>query len=309
MEYKTAVMDEVDDSEVVLDQDDDIHQEIDDSESDSDDNEEEATSDDSQVHADDSEEDSDSDEVTVSIGEESPPQDTQDDIRAPEWVRELRKTNRELKRQNRELQDRVKVFSGADQKPAELGKKPTLEDSDYDADKFELELESWFERKRKFDDLESQKKLQAQQEADVWSSRLKTYEEKKISLKARDFDDAEELVTDTLSKTQLGMIVQGSDDPAIVIYAIGKNQNKLKELASITDPVRFAFAVAKMETQLKVTTKKRPPAPEKTVSRSGGAASSSSDSVLKRLREEAAKTGDLTKVIAYKNKLKLKVKG
>jgi hypothetical protein len=308
MEDKTAVLDEVDGSEVVLDQDDDIDKEIN-SESDSDDNEEETTSDDSQVHTDDAEEDSDSDEVTVSIGEESPPQDTQDDIRAPEWVRELRKTNRDLKRQNRELQDRVKVFSGADQKPVELGKKPTLEDSDYDADKFERELESWFDRKRKFDDVESQKKLQAQQETEAWNSRLKTYEEKKASLKARDFDDAEELVTDTLSKTQLGMIVQGSDDPAIVIYAIGKNQNKLKELASITDPVRFAFAVAKMETQLKVTTKKRPPSPEKTVASSGGASSSSSDSVLNRLRDEAAKTGDLTKVIAYKNKLKLKGKG
>lgn len=34
-----------------------------------------------------------SDEVVVSIGEESPP--TEEEVRAPEWVRELRKANRE----------------------------------------------------------------------------------------------------------------------------------------------------------------------------------------------------------------------
>ena len=45
------------------------------------------------------------DEVVVSIGEEAPP--AEEEVRAPEWVRELRKTNREKERRIRELEARL----------------------------------------------------------------------------------------------------------------------------------------------------------------------------------------------------------
>ena len=94
-------------------------------------------------------------------------------------------------------------------------------------------------------------------------------------------------------------MLQGADNPALVIYALGKNPKKAKELAAITDPVKFAFAVAKLESQLKVTNRKAPPPPEKTM-RGTGPGSGAVDSTLERLREEAARTGDMTKVIRYK---------
>ena len=47
------------------------------------------------------------------------------------------------------------------------------------------------------------------------------------------------------------------------MYALGKNPKKAKELGEITDPVKFAFAVAKLETQLTVTSRKQVPPPEK----------------------------------------------
>jgi hypothetical protein len=68
--------------------------------------------------------------------------------------------------------------------------------------------------------------------------------------------------------------------------------------------VRFAFAVAKLETQLKVNPRKPAAAPEVIVKSTTRLAGGSHDQVLERLREEADKTGDLTKVIAYKAKLK-----
>ena len=86
---------------------------------------------------------SDNDEVLVSIGEDAPPPD--EPAHAPEWVRELRKTNRELQRQNRELQGKLQTTT-TETKPVVLGKKPSLEDYDYDADKFEEALTTWFER-------------------------------------------------------------------------------------------------------------------------------------------------------------------
>ena len=116
----------------------------------------------------------------------------------------------------------------------------------------------------------------------------------------RDYEDAEAVALETFNVTQQGIVLQGSDNPALIIYALGKNTSKAKELASITDPVKFAFAVAKLETQLKVTNRKAAASPERTINSGGGRISGSVDSTLERLREEALKTGDLSKVMAYK---------
>ena len=94
-------------------------------------------------------------------------------------------------------------------------------------------------------------------------------------------------------------MLQGADNPALVIYALGKNPKKAKELADIKDPVKFAFAVAKLEKELKVTNRRAAPPPERVVSGTGRS-SGAVDSTLERLREDAARTGNMTKVIAYK---------
>ena len=96
-------------------------------------------------------------------------------------------------------------------------------------------------------------------------------------------------------------MLQGADNPALVVYALGKNPKKAQELASIKDPVKFAFAVAKLEKDLKVTNRRAAPPPERVVSGTGRV-SGAVDSTLERLREEASKSGDMTKVLAYKLK-------
>ena len=98
---------------------------------------------------------------------------------------------------------------------------------------------------------------------------------------------------------QQGMIVQGAENPALLVYALGKNPKKAKELASITDPVKFAFAVAKLETNLKVTKRKASSRPESKINGTGRP-SGSVDNTLDRLRAEAEKTGNYTKVSQYK---------
>jgi len=115
----------------------------------------------------------------------------------------------------------------------------------------------------------------------------------------KDFEDAESFAMETFSVTQQGIVIQGAENPALVIYALGKNPQQAKELAAVNDPVKFAFAVAKLETQLKVSNRKAPPPPEKTVTGNGGAAGAM-DATLERLRAEAERTGDYTKVTQYK---------
>lgn len=237
-------------------------------------------------------------EVVVTIGEESPASE-EDDTKAPEWVRELRKQNRETQRRNRELEEQLKAVSGAPIKATELGAKPKLEDFDYDAEKFGTELEAWHERKRAADDAARKKQQDEDAAKAAWQAKLDGHNAAKAKLKVRDYEDAEALVQTSFSVTQQGIILQGSENSALLVYALGKNPKKAKELASITDPIKFAFAVAKLETQVKATPRKAPP-PEGKLSGSAPL-SGTVDSQLEKLRAEAEKTGDYTKVTAYKN--------
>jgi len=237
-----------------------------------------------------------SDEVVVSIGEEAPP--AEEEQRAPEWVRELRKSNREKERRIRELEARLQTTQ-TEIKPVALGAKPKLEEFDYDADRFEQALDAWHERKRQHD-LETEKVRQAEQaQQQAWQAKLEGYGKAKAELKVRDYEDAEAIAQEVFNVTQQGVILQGADNPALVIYALGKNPRKAADLAKITDPVKFAFAVAKLEKELKVTNRKAAPAPERIV-QGTGRVSGAVDSTLERLREEAARTGNMTKVIQYK---------
>lgn len=243
----------------------------------------------------------DAEDVVVSIDGESPPQE--EEVRAPDWVRELRKSNREKERKIRELEAKL-TTTATENKPVVLGAKPSLEECDYDSDLYESKLSDWYDRKRESEQAEAQARKSQQAEADAWSEKLASYNKAKASLKVRDYDESEAFAQDNLTVTQQGIIIQGSDNPALIIYALGKNTKRAKELASINDPVKFAFAVAKLETQLKVTNRKASTAPERTIANGGGRLSGAIDSTLDRLRAEALQTGDLSKVMAYKRSKK-----
>ena len=245
----------------------------------------------------DDQEEPDTEEVVVSIGEEAPP--PEEHTPAPEWVKELRKTNRELQRQNRELQARVQA-APPETKPVVIGNKPKLEDHDYDADAYEEALTSWFERKRQADEVNAKQEAEVMNQQKAWQAKLDGYGKAKAELRVKDFEDAEEVAQQVFSITQQGVLLQGADNPALVVYALGKNPAKAKELAEIKDPVKFAFAVAKLEKDLKVTNRRQAPAPERIVTGTGRS-SGAVDSTLERLREDAARTGNMTKVIQYKS--------
>ena len=236
-------------------------------------------------------------EVVVTIGEEAPPPEEEEKA-APEWVRELRKNHRELVRENRELKEKL-TTTKTEANPVVLGAKPKLEDFDYDADKFEQELTKWHDQKRA---VEAQKAKAAEEDQKLqqdWQAKLDAYGTAKAALKVKDYDEAEATAQELFNVVQQGIVVKGAENPALVIYALGKNPKKATELSAITDPVKFAFAIAKLETQLKVTNRKAVPPPEK-IPTGSGQSMSGTDSHLERLRADAAKTGDYTKVTQYK---------
>jgi hypothetical protein len=238
-------------------------------------------------------------DLVVSIGDEEPPQEEQG--HAPEWVRELRKTNRELRRQNQELHGRLQ--QSAPQQTVSLGKEPTLEDYDYDAEEFKKAYKGWFEQKRSVDEQQARQEAEIEKQNRAWQEKLAGYSKSRAELRVKDFEEAESVTQETLNVVQQGVILQGAENPALIVYALGKRPKKAQELAEIKDPVKFAFAVAKLEKELKVTSKKPTTLPEKTIV-GGAKISGSIDSTLERLRAEAAKTGDNSKVNAYKRQKK-----
>ena len=257
---------------------------------------EDAAIDEDEGEPEDKAESEDSDEIIVAIdGEEPPPQEEQ---AAPEWVRELRREHRELKKRNRELESRVSQSTETNP-VVTLGAKPSLEALDYDTEKYEQSLADWYERKRLVDDQQAKARRSEEEQQRAWNAKLEGYVEAKTKLKVRDYDDAEEVAQQLFNVVQQGVMIQGAENPALVIYALGKNPKKAKELAAIDDPVKFAFAVAKLESQLKISNRKAATKPEKTFSATAPARGAV-DSTLERLREEAARTGNMDKVMAYK---------
>jgi len=248
------------------------------------------------------------DEVVVSFGDEAPPASEDDENRAPAWVKDLRRANREKDRRIRELEQRLNAGNQQAEQAVVVGAKPDLGDPDidYDQEKYDKALLAWHARQLEAEQQKA-KKVEAEKAAtDAWVARVKTYEQAKASLKVPDFQDAEDALSDALSVTQQGVILSGAEKPELLVYALGKAPAKLKELAAITDPVKFAFAVAKLETQLKVQPRKQAPAPERRVT--GSVPVAGVDQTLARLEAEAEKTGDRTKVVAFKRQQRMSSK-
>lgn len=245
--------------------------------------------------------------VVVTFGDEQPPEDDEIKGPAPEWVRELRKSSRQLAKENRELKARIEASTA--EKPEDLGAKPTLEnpgtgnDADaYDPVVYERELLKWLAKKAAHDAREASKKTEAEKAQAEWVATQESYNQAKAAMKAEDFDDAEAVLMSIFSPTQQGIALMASANPAQMVLGLGLNPDKAKELAAIKDPVKFTAALVRLEAQMKVTTRKAP-APERTVS--GTAPKSGAvDSKLKQLEEEADRTGDRSKVIAYRRSLK-----
>lgn len=248
------------------------------------------------------------DSVIVTIGDEKPPVEDEEERTAPKWVKDLRKQTKEQAKRIRELEQEAAAKAAPAAKTPELGPKPTLEDSDWDAEDFEIKLTEWHDRKRQVEQEKAKAVEQQEAQQKEWQGKLSRYTEAQANLKARDFADVEESVKGVLDETQLAIIVQAAKDPALMVYAIGKNPKKAAELASLKNYVEFAYALGELSKDMKVTTRKAAPPPEGKVRGGNAPVSGSVDSNLERLRAEAEKTGDYSKVSAYRRQQKEKQK-
>jgi hypothetical protein len=62
----------------------------------------------------------------------------------------------------------------------------------------------------------------------AWQAKLDGYGKAKAELRVKDFEDAEAVAQELFNVTQQGVMLQGADNPALVVYALGKNPKKAR---------------------------------------------------------------------------------
>lgn len=244
--------------------------------------------------ADNDQDDSDEEETLITFGdEEAAPASGERDSGL---VKHLREQLREAKREAAEARK-----SQSPQK-IEVGNRPTLEACDYDDQRFEAELDAWKDRKAQAEQSDAEVERQREEANKAWQADVQRYASDRAALGFADVEEVEAEVSSVLDQTQQAVIVKVADSPAKIFYALGKHPGRLTELSKITDPLKLAAAVAKLEGTLKVTKRRKAPEPEQIV-RGAGSTAVGKDKTLERLEADAGRTGDRTKLIAYRKKL------
>lgn len=216
---------------------------------------------------------------------------------APDWVKDTRKKYREAERENRRLKKQLEQQTGQHEQQA-LREKPTLDAHDYEDDAYQADLEQWFVEKQQHD-----AKVQAEQQ------KYQQYDERYVNdvnamkAKAPDYDEIEQSIVDTLPTSKQAMLKMLVDNPAKMVYALGKSPIKLQALSELDD-IQFAKQIVLMEQSM--STVKRNPNKPKPKSHSLEGSAGGGDTKLAKLEADAERTGDRSKVVAYKQTLRKK---
>lgn len=213
---------------------------------------------------------------------------------APEWVKKVREENRELKRQ-------LKQRESQQFEQQVLREKPTLDDHDYDSDAFEQDYAQWLQEKQQVDAQVHAERQKYQQYHERYKADVDA-----IKAKAPDYDEVELSVVDVLSEQKQGLLQMLVDNPAKVVYALGKNSPAQLERLSKLDDIQFAKQIVLMEMQMSSKTKSRNQNKPKPKTHELEGAAGGADTRLAKLEAEADRTGDRSKVAAYKKQMKSK---
>ena len=237
--------------------------------------------------------------VSFGFGEEAEAEEAREPDETP-LVRQLRK---ELRERNRELK-RFQVE--APQQAPKRRPRPTIDDHDWDQDKFNADLDLWVEEEKAADKAESEQRRTLEEKNREGTQILNEYQGRAKSFASThripDYEDAQAQVEDELGAEKVSLIIAGSPKAEELIYALYKNPGKMKTLAGIGNLPRFMYEAAMLQKDIKVRQGRKSPPTDKPISSNGSAAMG--DKKLAALEAKAAKTGDRTEVVRYKKQLK-----
>lgn len=245
----------------------------------------------------------------MEIGDEAD-QQTPEDQEAGEFVIELegeepgedvplvKKLRQEIRERDRRLAERT-----TQEQEIVVGDKPTLESCEYDEDRFDRERDAWDARRLAAARLQDQRQTAEQQRAAEYRDLEISYRASaaKLPVKQEDFDAADQAVRAALPEAVQIAIAKYIPEPAKVVMALGKYPARLDAIAAEPDPVRQLFMIRDLQGAIKVRTHRATPEPETgSILRGSASISAGADKQLQKLEQEASRTGDRSKIIAYK---------
>jgi hypothetical protein len=226
----------------------------------------------------------------------------EDDADATPLVKKLRDQLREAHGQIAKYRRPAPANEG-DPEPV-IPERPKLEDFDYDQDKFDAAVDeretavvAHAEWKARLSEREAERARAAERQA-------KQLEQQRSALGVSDYEERAALVKELLTDAQIAILTNGAQNPARLIYALGRSPSKLDQLAGEDNLARFAVMIGGMEKDIKVT-KRSAPSPD-TLPRGATASPALNDRAAKelaRLEREAARTGDRTALIQFRKKM------
>lgn len=227
----------------------------------------------------------------------------EDSEEEPEAVEETPRM-KELRKQLREAHRTIRKYEvepPAPKQKIQLGARPTWGDGDmwdYDSDKFDAALEAWLKDKSAYDQQEAEETKAKQTVEQEGNAIAEAYHARVKALALPDYDESLSAVEDELGPQKMNLLVAALPEAEKMIDALAKSPGKLKLLANITNMPRFVYEVSKLEGKVSPKMGRKAPAPDAPVR--GNAGTTAGDNTLKRLEAEADKTGDRSKLIAYK---------
>lgn len=234
--------------------------------------------------------------LTVSLGDEADDEDADDlppaDEKAGAAWKALKSAKKQLERENAEL--KAKVAPPAPPPTVkEPGPRPKLADFGGDEDKLSQAIVQWA---KDTDAKEAEQVRVKNAEEKIAAS----YREKIAKLNRPDFIAQQNVVAAALSQAQQAILLSKTKETAVLVYGLGKDPAKLRQLAALTDPLDFHAALRDVERTMKVTDKRRPPNPPETVVRgNSGGGGTLNNKYREKLEAEADRTNNRAKLQAY----------
>jgi hypothetical protein len=203
-------------------------------------------------------------------------------------IRRMREHLERLEKENRSLKSSVPKV--------EARPRPTLEDVEYDEDKFVAALAGWQADKAALDAQAATADEPQQKLAQQFETAHSEYQRQKTQIRVPDFDALEARVEAVLSKEQQLVLVMSAKNKAAVVAALGRYPARLDALAKIESPYALAIAIADLERNVKVKPRTKGPEPEDKMRGSAPLGSSTKQKEIDKLERKMMAGGDVTDV-------------
>lgn len=148
---------------------------------------------------------------------------------------------------------------------------------------------------------------QTQRSEALLKKQVKHYE-RADEIGAKDYEATEDKALEVLGQETANHIIDNFDDSHVIMYFLGKNPDEAKRIAHLlkTQAIKGVAEVGRLSAQLQIKPKNKPIAdPDEEIISDGNAQSGTNERKLEKLRDQAAKTGNMKPLMEFKRKHKL----